>query len=1193
MFKPFEIPEITDLPEWANSLSLVTFDINPADSARFDGLQSLAVSPDILGVDVQTGDMIGQIMNSVPDMAIFMAEALFTLMADNGHVFAASAEGCACCGHDHGLNSKQAIIALSDQINALLATDMTDITGDAMLTAIAKLGGVTAAEFSGMLQTFAAETGFGTAANEPDGTDLPGDTSTTGTLAIGGSVTGTRGTATDEDWFAVDLVEGTTYTFIMLRSGDNPHEDPLLNLYDAAGTLITSNDDIEIDGDLSSGENRNSFITFTATETGLVYLGASGWSTTTGDYTLYAEEGTNRPDFTLQESAFFLTDQFSNATRWNKTDLTYDISGLSAGAQTLALAAMEAWADVSALTFTQATGAADITFNENRNDEDGATAFASSGSSNGFITSSTITISDNWTLDGDGNANYDFNSYRYQTYLHEVGHALGLGHGGPYNGRSVDDAGISYHVYNQDAWNYTVMSYRDQGEAGTGTPRLVLGTQVVDIIAIQDLYGANTQARLTDSVYGFNSTETGVYNFEDTFSNQGIRPPSISIYDAGGVDTLDFSGYSANQTISLIEGTFSSVGDNTNTSDATDALVNLISIAVGTVIENAIGGSGNDTFIGNGADNVFTGNRGDDTYAGNGGTDTVVYTFAQSNYTITTDETNGQQLLIISGIVEGTDTIDASTVEFISFNGGTQQVATSTFFASNPTGPTFTEGVDVVDGTEGDDVFDGLGGDDVIRGLGGNDTLSGGAGIDRLEGGAGNDTLNGGTENDFLFGDDGVDTLNGGDGNDRLYGGDGADNLSGGDGADNLYVDAADFASGSVSGGAGYDSAIVEDLYGTGLNVQNAHLTGIERFFATHNNDVIDASAATVGMTIWGRGGADTILTGSGNDYIYFDNLDLTAGGQIRAGAGYDWLYNRSQSTFTDTLTIDMNLLEAEGYYGSFVGTEIIDASGKTTSVRIYSNGGADQITGGSAGDYIYVTAETASYQGGAGFDYLIYNVFDGTGLTANLGATGFEGAIGRGGNDVFDASTVAVDASLYGYGGNDTLIGGTQSDYLYGGADNDTLTGNGARDYFIHDNAFGLDTITDFEVGTDIMVIRTAGVSAMGDIVITQDGADALLTMGSNSIRLTGVTAANLTSADFIFAAAPSAENPGDTSDLNAAMPALEDFASLAAKPIDAAPVSEVIDTPDGDAAVFAFGSEWFHSHDDWAAEFYGMNYL
>jgi Ca2+-binding RTX toxin-like protein len=90
--------------------------------------------------------------------------------------------------------------------------------------------------------------------------------------------------------------------------------------------------------------------------------------------------------------------------------------------------------------------------------------------------------------------------------------------------------------------------------------------------------------------------------------------PVIAIYDAGGHDTLDVSGYSANQRISLVAGTLSDVG----------YLTQNVGIAFGTVIEDAVGGSGNDTITGNAADNRLAGGAGRDRLSGAAGNDTLL-----------------------------------------------------------------------------------------------------------------------------------------------------------------------------------------------------------------------------------------------------------------------------------------------------------------------------------------------------------------------------------------------------------------------------------------------------------------------------------------------------------------------------------------------------------------------------------------
>ncbi|WP_049205767.1 M10 family metallopeptidase C-terminal domain-containing protein, partial [Proteus mirabilis] len=67
-------------------------------------------------------------------------------------------------------------------------------------------------------------------------------------------------------------------------------------------------------------------------------------------------------------------------------------------------------------------------------------------------------------------------------------------------------------------------------------------------------------------------------------------------------DTLDFSLYTVNQVINLNEGCFSDIG----------GLRSNISIAYNTIIENAIGGKGDDTLIGNPFDNNLIGGDGND-----------------------------------------------------------------------------------------------------------------------------------------------------------------------------------------------------------------------------------------------------------------------------------------------------------------------------------------------------------------------------------------------------------------------------------------------------------------------------------------------------------------------------------------------------------------------------------------------------
>ena len=138
--------------------------------------------------------------------------------------------------------------------------------------------------------------------------DLPADSTTTGVVEVGGTVTGewqslpnSRGG--DVDWFAVEFEEGKTYR-IDLEGSSNGGTRPnpyLAGVYDADGVrLHRSTDD---DG----GAGVDSRLIFTAAETATHYIGASG-QYGPGAYTLSVRDISDRlSDYGLADDYAFGT----------------------------------------------------------------------------------------------------------------------------------------------------------------------------------------------------------------------------------------------------------------------------------------------------------------------------------------------------------------------------------------------------------------------------------------------------------------------------------------------------------------------------------------------------------------------------------------------------------------------------------------------------------------------------------------------------------------------------------------------------------------------------------------------------------------------------------------------------------------------------------------------------------------------
>ncbi|MEL7344631.1 MAG: M10 family metallopeptidase C-terminal domain-containing protein [Pseudomonadota bacterium] len=554
------------------------------------------------------------------------------------------------------------------------------------------------------------------------------------------------------------------------------------------------------------------------------------------------------PTYTVDEIADQLTDDFwapyGGARSFDASagdTLSVNITALNAQGQEAARKALDAWSDVTGLFFTETTGTAHISF-----DDEASGAYASmSVWGNGDIASVNVNINKNWS---GGDARTD--GYFFQTYLHEIGHALGLGHAGNYNGSAnyPSDA-----AYDNDSWQMTVMSYFTQTENTdvAASFAYVITPALADIVAIQNLYGVPS-TRAGDTIYG-DGGNTGTYLDSWTTLTYAV---SVTLYDSGGTDVIDFESQSANQRIDLGQEAISDVNGSAG---------NMI-IARGTVIENVYLGSGNDDVTGNSADNYFRLGSGNDVAYGGSGFD-----------------------LLEGG--SGNDTLWGGSQADNVFGGGDDD----TLYGENGNDRLWGDGGnDVIDLGNGDDVSWGGSGNDTIEGRDGldriygedgNDILRGGDGADEIRGGSQEDTLEGGAGDDMIYGDAGFDVLRGGQGNDQMWGGAQADNLYGDAGEDTMYGD------------AGFDR-----LFGGNDNDDLFGGEGTDGLFGELGDDTLEGGADE--DRLWGGQGNDTLNGGTGDDTLSGDaGFDI-----INGGAGNDSLrgaFNADTFVFEDGFGTD------------------------------------------------------------------------------------------------------------------------------------------------------------------------------------------------------------------------------------------------------------------------------------------------
>ena len=817
-------------------------------------------------------------------------------------------------------------------------------------------------------------------------------------------------TAGDKDWIKIELVAGKTYTFSTMGTGavgSGGISATQLVLHNANGTTLASN--------TNGGPGNFSNLTFTATTSGTYYIEATGaTATNAGNYMLSLTEGA-KASYTVEMGAAAL---YRDNVSWNTAAHTAatvtwgirdsyanmkDAAGHSTPFSQLTsveIAAVKTvlsmYSDVCGLTFQQVnpggtTNNATILFSNYTSYTDGAGAFA-------YFPGSTAASS----VDGDVQLNttsvsttsIPFGSYSYFAILHEFGHAVGLDHPGDYNAAP----GVTFNYANnaqfaQDSQQYTVMSYFSGNNTGAVLSVYPQTLMMYDVYALQEIYGVKMTTRAGDTVYGFNSNAGDVYNFAIN------QTPVLCIWDSGGNDTIDASGFTQNQTISLIQGTFSDIGSQKGN----------VSIAYNSVIENAYGGSGNDVITGNDAANILVGNAGNDTLRGGAGND-VLQGGAGTDYL---DGGTGSDAADYSDTTASVvATLAGSTESKVSVGGVIEDTLIN---IENLVGGI---GNDILTGDAGDNILVGGAGDDILRGGLGRDVLDGGAGIDTVDysdktlsvqvtlagatgvavyiGGIAEDTVGnvenvtGGSGNDYLVGDAGNNVFVGGAGDDFLRGGAGKDILDGGTGVDTAdYSDKTTSVVITLNGSTNATATIGGLAEDTLRNIENINGgAGNDTLTGDLNNNVLKGGAGNDILN--GGAGNDILVGGAGKD-------------TVDGGAGID---TADYSDKTVTVQVTLN--------GATAATVNVGGVAEDTVVNI------ENLVGGSGNDIFVGDLNANVLNGGLGNDT----------LTGGAGADTFVFAFASGIDKVIDFShvddTFAFVRSSFGIAAN-ALI----NDYL------------------------------------------------------------------------------------------------------------------------------------------------------------------
>ena len=952
--------------------------------------------------------------------------------------------------------------------------------------------------------------------------DAPATSTTTYTVQNGDTVHGSMATGEDKDWFAITLTQGSTYEIYL-----NDLQGGQLCLKNGEGETIHQG--------ISVGNMTRLVYNPASNET--LYIEVSSGINEAGSYRMRVEREV--PIGTLAELADYLEDGYWDAMKWDTSAdkvITVNMEALLPEARELTKTAFQAWAAIMGLEFVYTTEEdANITMTSKGDEAPGAYVWRSHEDPTliqGAGINMPRSIFEDW--------GYTVGEFPFEALLHEIGHALGLGHGGAYNHIAL--WGV-HNVFLIESKQATVMSYFDQDQNSLipADTAYNVTPMPADVIAVQTMYGEPAGINEGNTRYGYRSntgdymddywtrltTDTDVLtnlikhlNFTEESGRRGIIYMEFHDLDGDGKEDLLMGGHTK---IAFLRNTGSNGNIKFELDTVNDHGVNDIAIEYA-FVQPILADMDKDGKV----DLIVASTN------GNSGPERIQY-FKQTESGFVEDtennlfrnvQLNWAETLAI-GDLDGdgwpeaiTGDNDDGLIFFWNREENEERVLVRATGNNNPTaGIVIKQGLptpvladmdndgdlDLIIGSAHGRVFyyenTGTDGEVIfvesekykigqIRG----DQLTAPA-VGDLDG-DGKPEIILGTAEPVIRWHKNTGTLD-----DPEFEPVSLRETTTVTIMDTGGVDTLDFRTDKTDQIINMDAEAASDIYGVRGSLVIGPSTIIERVVAGRGDDIVNGNSAN--NLVHGGGGHDRLYGKGGDDILYGNN----GNDRLNGGAGADTLEG---GTGSDTLT---------GGPGNDTASYSKSQAGVT--VRLHS----DQSSGGDAAGDTFAGRVDITWTDAAGVEHtenlpdienLTGSAFDDT-LAGDRRDNRLEGGAG---NDTLYGGPGGGDDTLSADDGNDSLFGGEGNDTLQGGQGNDRLSGGAGQDVFVFVPGTYEDTITDFTLGEDKIDLTAFGLDTLENLVaVTTDNVVVLDSdlLDGVSVVLEGLTSSEISDDHFI----------------------------------------------------------------------------